>query len=610
MAISGSCDWEVRVTGNAQNGGFFNRSALGINYSLQGSSAFALTGITSAGAGDTILWAGSASSMIGNGLFSVSGTNYTLTNPWFEIIAASDGLSLTLSTNSAGASISTGVGANGVMNIGGAVKLGGALGDDVLLEQTAAGNKWWLQGGSSIIMTTSSVINIAAGGGSQNPNVMEAYDVTRGDKPAGSRRPIIDCSSSALTFGANWDVFNTQFKGSAASVVILGAGSKMVQCKSLNVSATPGRNAVNALGSDNLLDRCEAQSYRGRAVNAQGAGNIHIMGCWLRDSDTGALSTLATNSLNIINTLITGCVSKAVSFTGANVQGNLIYGCTLYGSENKVGTGVDLATGITDFRIMNSILYGFASAAVAHADSQSVGFDAFNNYFNNTTNTTNWRAGSTSVFINPQFLSVGQIVASSATITNSSNALTLAGATFITSGVVAGRDFVYLVNTSAFVYGIAQVVSETQINLDMAPGNSAGNVLAQITINHNFAVGSSTVGTGYPGTFPGGLTTSYNDVGAVQRLEDYPPNTMVLSSVIFANSSAMGQFIQAGSAAVVGQLTPLGYGPLGAYKGAYHQAGSSDIKLNTAYGPSSSFIGALVSAAGGTSSSSNSPLEL
>ena len=120
MSLSTKMTWEVRpATGSDNNGGGFNPSATGTDYSQQTSPQWALTGIASSGAGNTILYASAAATMVGNVAQAISGTNI---NPgYYEILSVSVGVSITFSTNNSGGSICSGVAVSGVINIGGAL---------------------------------------------------------------------------------------------------------------------------------------------------------------------------------------------------------------------------------------------------------------------------------------------------------------------------------------------------------------------------------------------------------------------------------------------------------------------------------------------------------
>lgn len=114
MALAAATVWEVRTTASDANGGGFVAGATGTDFSQQDAAQFALTGLATAGTGATFLTASAAASMVGNILNVVSGTNFV--TGWFQIISVSVGVSVTVDRN-----ICTGVGASGVINIGGAL---------------------------------------------------------------------------------------------------------------------------------------------------------------------------------------------------------------------------------------------------------------------------------------------------------------------------------------------------------------------------------------------------------------------------------------------------------------------------------------------------------
>lgn len=111
--------WEARsATGNDNNGGGYVPGSSGTDFTQQASAQYALTGLASAGSGDTILSAAAANDMVGNVANAISGTNITVGS--FVVVSVSVGVSITFSLNKGGASICTGVAASAVINIGGA----------------------------------------------------------------------------------------------------------------------------------------------------------------------------------------------------------------------------------------------------------------------------------------------------------------------------------------------------------------------------------------------------------------------------------------------------------------------------------------------------------
>jgi hypothetical protein len=194
MALSSSVVWEVRqATGSDNNSGGFKTGASGTDYSQQASAQYALTGVTSAGAGNTVLTASAAADMVGNTINVISGTNFTA--GLFEITSVSVGVSITCSTNAAGTAISTGVGVSGVMNIGGAFATLGALNTNL-----TSGNSAYVVGTFTLTSTITWNTNFSSlsNGGVR----IYGYTTTRGD----NGRFTVTSSTNSInlfTFGSS-----------------------------------------------------------------------------------------------------------------------------------------------------------------------------------------------------------------------------------------------------------------------------------------------------------------------------------------------------------------------------------------------------------------------
>ena len=486
-----------------------------IDYSQGTTAILALSNFAST-AGTAVLTTATGGSftpvMAGNLLRLASGTHVTA--GWYEIVSYTSGTSVTLDRAcDDGTNVSSGVG-----KVGGALSLGSS--DDAVFElavsSATSAARFFIKSGTYTIGGT---VTISAAGNTAWPCVIEGYASMRGDRPSGSTRPVFACGAAAFTLGNAWSAHSLQITTTASSGLITGANSKVRNCKITNTSTTAGRSAL-VLQTTSTATACEAVSYRGVALLAS---TSIVIGCYLHDSDIGI--SLGTSSLTAINNIICGNVTAAVSITGANVAQKQFIGNTLYGAENKVGSGITQVTGSTLCTVINNIIYGF-STGISHADVQTTILDDYNNYYNNTNDvnaSANWQKGANDLALDPRFANVAQITGTTATTSNTGNTLVHTGKTFITSGVVAGRDFVYISNggagATAGKYGIVSVDSETQLTLDLAPGNSTGDVSYQITTGRNFAIGTNLRAAGFPGAYPAGLTTGYTDVGAVQRCE-------------------------------------------------------------------------------------------
>ena len=508
MAVSANSVWEIRSTATAGNvnGGFFVTGASGVDYSQQNAAQYNLTGCTSAAADAIILNANAAADMVGNGAHVISGTNAT--PGWYEIISVVVGVSITLDRSWGTAAV-----ALGVVNIGGALSLGSS--DVAIFNTFSPGNLAYVKGGTNISYTLNGSLSFGTAGTSLAHIKFEGYASTRGDRPLGVTRPTFICAGAAFGLANFIDIRNIIFTGTGTSVVSAASGTKVIGCKMTNSSTSAGRAAL--LGNNNaFVFGNELISYRGFGFSSNNGG-VMLYGNYIHDCDEGIHNFAAGNDSSYIGNLIESCVTAAIRYTNSATELSYINANTLYGSENKTGTGLLMAAGVVNVNFSNNIVYGFTTG-VSHGAANSC-YDDYNDYFNNTADVSNWTKGANDIATNPTFTSVAQVVVTTATTSNTGNTLVKAGATFQTSGVTAGRDCVYISSTSGTVgiYGIVSVDSETQLTLDLAPGNSAGNVSAQITTGRNFAVGANMKAMGYPGAFGGAYTTGYLDLGAAQR---------------------------------------------------------------------------------------------
>lgn len=416
---------------------------------------------------------------------------------------------------------------NGTAMVSGQGKVGGALSlassDDAVFElavsSATASARFFVKGGSSITYTLGGAVQIGAAGNAVWPCILEAYASQRGDRPTAATRPIFDGAANGFRIdGANWELQSMIFTGTPASGTNLAntANTKAYNCKFINTSTTAGRIALS-IAANGFFKRCEIISYRGVAVQSNSSASGNLEDCYIHDSDIG-VGTSSGATFNLKNCVISDNVTAAIQNTGALATTAEIKNCTLYGAENKLGLGMNLATGATAVRFTNNIVYGFTTGITA-ADTQAIMYDDYNNYFNNTNDVSaagQWQKGANDIALNPNFTSIAQLTGSTAT--TSGSVLTQAAGNFST--VTDNVDFVYIKSGTGVTVGKYLITSHTTttITLDIAPGTDAtADKVWQITTGHNFAVGTNMANAASPGAFPAALTTAYNDIGAVQR---------------------------------------------------------------------------------------------
>ena len=224
----------------------------------------------------------------------------------------------------------------------------------------------------------------------------------------------------------------------------------------------------------------------------------------------------STSSVFVVGNIIANNVNAGIQTAATAPAFVFISGNTIYGAENKLGTCVNLITGVTSIILQNNIIVGCVNG-VSHADTQNIGVDDYNAYYNNTTDVANWVKGPHDSVLNPTFTSVAQLTGSTAT--TSGSVLTQTGAF---STVTDNVDYLYLVSGTGITAGIYGITAHTDdtVTLNIAPGtNATADKVWQITTGRNFALGTNLQALGFPGAFPAGLSTGYLDIGAVQRQE-------------------------------------------------------------------------------------------
>ncbi len=344
-AIGSTAQWEIRSGGSANNGGFYTSG--GTDYSQQTSPQYALTGVTTSGATDTLLTASASSDMIGNGARIVSGANFTA--GFYQIIAVSAGVSIQLDRVCA-----TAAGSAGVVNIGGALARLGDAGSAYV-----AGNRVWVRQATYTLTSTDTV---SAAGTVALPIFIEGYATTRGDGYQGrnSVGELITANYPTLNYNATF-----QLNGSGANIVI--------ECLTVT-----GNRSGNMLGSA-YIRAC-------RVVNSSvNTAAIGITSAIVIDNDVvlNGASGGATGAGIICNTGIaygnrittSGSSAPGIALQGGSRQAmainNVIFNCG--------GPGITVAGTTTSPFIIGNTIRGGSSDGIDIVNASTVGGFIYNN---------------------------------------------------------------------------------------------------------------------------------------------------------------------------------------------------------------------------------------
>lgn len=530
-ALSSTVVAEVRPSGANTNGGAFNTAASGTDMSqfdnknasgcssCQSASANLSTtdAVTNNTTTVTSATAAFTSAIVGNVIY-LSGTGTT--TGWYEVTGFTNSTTITVD-RATGSTGGTGV----TMNIGGAFKIGGTLDDD-FFESFEAGNIIYVKAGTYSVGEN---ITISKAGSTSNPIRVIGYNSTRGDTPkrsgATDNKPLLSFAAFTMTGGANWDFYNVAASGTAATMWLMGSGNKILNCKFYNLSTTVDRVALST-GIDAFVGESEIVSLRGRALSLGNASGF-INGNYIHSSNEGIYLAF-NNTYTILNNIIEDIVLNGIYINSANAVNLQIIGNTIAGAPTvrASSTGIKFTTGTTDVRVINNIITGWATG-ITHADTQSVGLDLNNAYYNNTANTSNWTINSTSTTAtNPSF--TAHTLISGTGGTSSTNVLTAGSGTPFTS-VVDGVDFVLVTSGSGtgFTTGVYPISAHDSTTLTLAWGStnfnltssgSGSSIAWEIVQGHDFSIGTGLKALGFPVGWIG-LTTNYLDIGAAQRQE-------------------------------------------------------------------------------------------
>lgn len=446
-----------------------------------------------------------------------AGTGDPVTVGWYTIITSVAATSFTVDRNATATAA-----ANVDINLGGAIKLGSSTTSrtddnffDLMTATNGTGAAWvWVNtSGTTAVPLGVSLSNPS--GGTQAPIHVSGYKTVRGETTAESDWPIFSYGA-ALTFtgGPNWIWNQFTFTGGATTMAVAGGGSTYTRCNFINTATLTTRLALSVTNADVLIDTCGFQSYMGTALSI-GTTQTTIRNSVIHDSQI-CFGATNPSALQIIEyTIFHGCVTNALIWTSGATARLTLDHLTIYGAENKLGIGLSGATGITDLAMTNSILYGLATGAVV-VDTQSVGYDDFNDYYNNTADVSNWNKGPNDIAVDPAFTAVTQSTGTTATYTGTT--LTDGTAAF-TSALIGTYILVKSgtgLTTTNSIAKIATVPSGTTLTTDNDIGeSSASNWTWQITKGLNFLPTGTLPGN--PGIFPGAYTTGYATIGAVQK---------------------------------------------------------------------------------------------
>ena len=465
MALNAAVVWEVRTAGDDTNGGAFKAGASGTDYSQQDAKNTTGNNISTTdavAAGTTTITSATASftsAIVGNVIYFQGGTG-AIAAVWRECTVFTNSTTITIDASIA---VSTGM----TMNIGGAL----------LTLQTAAtsmvtSNKVFVKIGT-YTRTATTTFSAASADTSNTvpPNRLIGYSTTRAD----NGRPTIALSTNTGLTGLKFTTYGWEIRNFIVDCASLGTstgidiGGGLTQLSNCKVSNFTLRGIQGAAAGQNIIFENEVTggtSAASAAINSTGSGSVIAENYVHDNACPGVIAGGATVIHNLCDTN-TGASSDGIRITGGE-SGGAILNNSVYNS------------GRDGIRASNNVL--FAVSLV------------WNNILS-----TNGAYGLTAITTN----GIGAMPSFDGNAFFSN-----------TSGTRFAGDDTGSVNA---INGVSPYSNVRDVILTADPFTNAA--AGDFSLNTTTGGGAACRAAGFPGLFPGGLTTGSLDIGAAQHAD-------------------------------------------------------------------------------------------
>jgi len=384
MAWLSTTIWEVRNTGNDINGGAYDPSFGGTDYSEQDAAQLALADFATPGAGSTTLTTptgGLTPAMVGNGFHPQTSGNWVEDFYCITAWASANSVTLDRSPTPAGA----GVAGNGT--VGGGIA---TLNKLAAHNDYVSGNTIWIKTGTTL---SADVTLSVSGSGANLPIIFDGYQTARGDTPLLGNRPLITCGANYINDSGYRHIWrHLRMTGNkAVSPTFKGGYYGTLYNVFVENTLAGGNETAYQPDAYSKAIACAFTCPSGKALWGYAAGESQWTGCYVYDCAFGIiLYGGATASLcTVADASDTGIACATNQYDANLVMNNTVYNC---------GNGIV----VTNFgsTIINNIL---ASCTIGLKDAQLTNFVDYNNYFNNGTDVQNATKGPHALALDPQF---------------------------------------------------------------------------------------------------------------------------------------------------------------------------------------------------------------
>jgi len=391
MALNAAIVWEVRTSGNNNNGGGFKAGASGTDRSQQDAAHLSFTDLEVKGAVYTRVYsvtenANLVATCIGN-LIHITGDGGSglFTVGFYEVTGqGNDGNNyLDIDRNCATGNASDGIAA-----------LGGAVADLLEIDSVVvAGNTMYVKAGT---YAHASALSVNNGTASLYIKTI-GYNTARGDAPTGDNRPLIQDGGNEQKWGTYNEIENFRRTGSHTYGIYTLNYCVIRNCKSTVAANT----RCFRYGAGSVVIDCEAigPGTLGIGFESSGGGSFTIA-CYAEGLNRGYEHVIG-------NEVVAFCTFDTCTYGwyGNNVNGRP--GCKILNNNfyNSSNTGVYGNYGgqtAYSWLVLNNQFVDCGVGMQITISSPGVYLD-FNNFFNNTTDVTNVIKGANTTANNPGY---------------------------------------------------------------------------------------------------------------------------------------------------------------------------------------------------------------
>ena len=374
MAFASTTNWEVRTTGSDSNGGGFDVSSSGTDYSQQDTPQVTYTDLVIDATTNTKCTSAAfpfVAADVGNIINITSGTGFSVQR--VQVV------SVTSNVATCDKSLGT------LSSTGGHGKLGGGLltpgtAVSVMTSQNIA----WIQAGTYTI-TTQMVTNAFS--------IFNGYQTVHGDHTG--TRPLLTCSNGSNFFNMgsggwfSYDNINFQSTGGSRGNAVYG-----VSVNSLAVSncTIDGASTGVSTAGPTFVTNCEIKNCTTSGIS--NSNPVMVDNCYIHSCVIGIASAVGgAMAGDIGRSIITGNTTGITVSGGGNSTFLKVHDCTVTGQS---GDGITITGGAPLFlHLVSNIIYNNGGWGVNGASSKVfMGANQNNGYGSNTSgNRSGFAAG-------------------------------------------------------------------------------------------------------------------------------------------------------------------------------------------------------------------------